>query len=270
MKIPQEIPVETPYLRGVPTPTAGPLWAGFGLSMAFAGLVTNWMVSVIGAIAFIAGLIAWARQCFPEEALEALPAGSEIPLPPPALEHRPATARVMLPVEMHRYRSGFVGGLAGGVAMAIAAVLWGLLREGSVWLPINLLAGIFVPSVDAEDVALLKSFQPGIFAIALAIHGVSCMFVGLLYAVCLPMMPSRPLLMGGLLSPILWTGVLYATIGIVNPVLERFISWPWFFGSQVAFGLVCAIVVSRSKKIRTMAGLSMEQRMGVERNEGGV
>jgi hypothetical protein len=152
--------------------------------------------------------------------------------------------------------------------LAIAAVAWGLLREGSVWLPINLLAGVFVPSVDAENVAMLKSFQPGIFAVACGIHLVTCTFVGLLYAVCLPMMPSRPLLFGGVISPVLWTGMLYATIGIVNPALEKFVSWPWFFASQAAFGFVCGIVVSRSKKISTMTGLTIAERLGVERSEG--
>jgi hypothetical protein len=156
---------QTPYMRGIPEPTSGPLWAGFGLTLMFAGLVTNWTVSVVGLIACIAGFIAWARGCFPEEALEELEKGSDIITPAPALATKPATERVMLPVQMHRYRSGVWGGLAGGVAMAIAAVAWGLLREGSVWLPINLLAGVFVPSVDAENVAMLKSFQPGIFAV---------------------------------------------------------------------------------------------------------
>ena len=259
---------QTPYMRGIPVPTSGPLWAGFGLTLMFAGLVTNWTVSVVGLIACIAGFIAWARGCFPEEALEELEKGSDIITPAPALATKPATERVMLPVQMHRYRSGVWGGLAGGVAMAIAAVAWGLLREGSVWLPINLLAGVFVPSVNAEDVAMLKSFQPGIFAVACGIHLVACTFVGLLYAVCLPMMPSRPLLFGGVISPVLWTGMLYATIGIVNPALEKFVSWPWFFASQAAFGFVCGIVVSRSKKINTMTGLTIAERLGVERSEG--
>jgi hypothetical protein len=39
--------------------------------------------------------------------------------------------------------------------------------------------------------------------------------------------------------------------------------------SQVAFGLVCGVVVSRSRRIRTMASWSVAERMGVERSEGG-
>ena len=116
---------------------------------------------------------------------------------------------------------------------------------------------------------MLKTFQGGIFAVACGIHLVASVFIGLLYTVTLPMMPRRPLLMGGVLGPVLWTGILYATIGIVNPALERFISWPWFFVSQVAFGLVCGVVVSRSRRIRTMANWSVAERLGLERSEGG-
>ncbi|MFM7807400.1 MAG: hypothetical protein ACKPEA_05650 [Planctomycetota bacterium] len=257
--------VETPYLRGIPEPTSGPLWAGFGVTMVFAGLVTHWTVSLLGAVCAVAGFIAWAKSCFPEESLEALAKGSEVVEPAPALERKAPAHRVMLPESIHPYRSGVWGGLAGGIGMAVVAVAWGVLREGSVWLPINLLAGVFVPSVDAADTAALKAFQPGLFAIATGIHLVACVFIGLLYAVSLPMMPRRPLLLGGVLGPVLWTGMLYATIGIVNPALERYVSWPWFFVSQAAFGVVCGRVVSRSKRIPTMAGWSVAERMAVER-----
>jgi hypothetical protein len=262
-------PVETPYLRGIPEPTSGPLWAGFGVTMVFAGLVTHWTVSLLGAVCAAAGFVVWAKSCFPQEALEALPKGSEIVEPAPALAAKAPAHRVLMPEAIHPYRSGVWGGLAGGVGMAAVAVAWGVLREGSLWLPINLLAGVFVPSVDAADTAALKAFQPGLFAIATLIHLVACVFIGLLYAVSLPMMPRRPLLLGGVLGPVLWTGLLYATIGIVNPALERFVSWPWFFVSQAAFGVVCGRVVSRSKRIPTMASWSVSERMGVEHGEGG-
>lgn len=260
---------ETPYLRGIPLPTSGPLWAGFGVTMVFAGLVTHWMVSLVGLISAAAGFIAWSLSCFPEESLEELPKGSEAVEPAPQLTRKAHAERVLLPAEMHPYGSGVRGGLIGGVAMAIVAMAWGVLREGSLWLPINLLAGVFLPSVNAEDAQMLKTFQGGVFAVACGIHLVASVFIGLLYTVTLPMMPRRPLLMGGVLGPVLWTGILYATIGIVNPALERFISWPWFFVSQVAFGLVCGLVVARSRRIRTMATWSVAERLGLERSEGG-
>ena len=268
MSDPRDEPTPVPYLRGVPEPTSGPLWAGFGMTMVFAGLVTHWTVSVVGAVAAFAGFVAWARTCFPLERLEPLPAGSDLPSPAPVLQPRSHRERVMLPAAMHPYRAGVRGGLVGGVAMAAVAVAWGLLKHGSVWLPINLLAGVFIPSIGQQSLEALSAFQPAVFAIACGIHLAACVFVGLLYTVSLPMMPRRPLLMGGVLGPVLWTGMLYASIGIVNPALERFVSWPWFFASQVAFGLVCGLVVSRGRRIDTMTGLPIEERMGVERGGG--
>ena len=149
---------ETPYLRGIPLPTSGPLWAGFGVTMLFAGLVTHWMVSLVGLISAAAGFIAWGLACFPEESLEELPKGSEAVEAAPQLTRKAHAERVLLPAEMHPYGSGIRGGLIGGVAMAIVAMAWGVLREGSLWLPINLLAGVFLPSVNAEDAQHTRSF----------------------------------------------------------------------------------------------------------------
>ena len=114
---------ETPYLRGIPLPTSGPLWAGFGVTMLFAGLVTHWMVSLVGLISATAGFIAWSLSCFPEESLEELPKGSEAVESAPQLARKAHAERVLLPAEMHPYGSGVRGGLIGGVAMAIVAIL---------------------------------------------------------------------------------------------------------------------------------------------------
>ena len=38
-------------------------------------------------------------------------------------------------------------------------------------------------------------------------------------------------------------------MGIVNPLLQERVNWPWFIASQFVFGLVAAIVVDRSEKI---------------------
>ena len=38
-------------------------------------------------------------------------------------------------------------------------------------------------------------------------------------------------------------------MGMVNPVLQERVDWPWFIVSQFVFGMVAAIVVGRSEKI---------------------
>src|SRR4029453_16972578 len=87
----------------------------------------------------------------------------------------------------------------------------------------------------------LYAFHASGVAMALLIHGVVSTLVGLLYGAMLPMFARRPILLGGLIAPILWSGLLYSFLGLVNPLLESRIDWPWFMASQAAFGIVAGV-----------------------------
>ena len=65
------------------------------------------------------------------------------------------------------------------------------------------------------------------------------------------MVPRRPILFGGIVVPVLWTGLIWASLRIVNPILNARIDWPWFVASQLAFGIAAGLVVSRREKIAT-------------------
>ncbi len=80
----------------------------------------------------------------------------------------------------------------------------------------------------------------------------------------LPMLPRRPILLGGLIAPLLWTGLIHSILGIVDPVLNQRIDWTWFVASQVAFGIVAGIVVSRQERISTWQRLPLAFRSGIE------
>jgi hypothetical protein len=86
---------------------------------------------------------------------------------------------------------------------------------------------------------------------AVPIHLITSLLVGLLYGAMLPMLPRRPILLGGFIAPLLWSGLIHGILGIVNPVLNQRIHWVWFVITQMGFGIVAGIVVSRSEKIRT-------------------
>lgn len=150
-----------------------------------------------------------------------------------------------------RELAGVLGGLVGGFAMAIPAVLWSSATGHGPWYPINLVAGFISPGVGNLDVAALEAFQPRFFLVASAVHAVLCMTFGILFALLsarLPPIPS-PVAWGGLVLPMLWTGVAYGLMGVVNPVLQDRVDWPWFIVSQFVFGVVAALVVLRSEKI---------------------
>jgi hypothetical protein len=75
--------------------------------------------------------------------------------------------------------------------------------------------------------------------------------VGLLYGAMLPMFPRWPILTAGFVAPFLWTGLLHSALGVISPILNDRIDWPWFIASQIAFGLVCGFVVNLQVKVRT-------------------
>jgi hypothetical protein len=96
------------------------------------------------------------------------------------------------------------------------------------------------------------------------LHGLVSTLVGLLYGAMLPMFPRRPILLGGLIAPVLWSGLLYSILGLLNPVLESHINWFWFMASQIGFGVVAGLVVMRQSRVPTRENLPFAVRAGIE------
>jgi hypothetical protein len=254
----------------MPAPTAWPIALAFGLTLVFAGMVTSEAVSVLGAIVAIAGAVGWFRDVLPSEAHEKVPAvREEIYIATTRREvvrmpAAPELQRAFLPLEIYPISAGVKGGLAGSIAMAIVAMVFGLLSQHSVWYPINLLAAGFLPASMTDTTAKIAAFNLSVFLIAIPIHLITSLLVGLLYGAMLPMLPRQPILLGGFIAPLLWTGLIHSILGIVNPVLNQRIDWVWFVASQVAFGIVAGIVVSYQERIRTWQRLPLAFRSGME------
>src|SRR6266566_2449991 len=254
----------------VPALTAWPLVLAFGFTLMFAGLVTSMSVSVLGVVLAVAGCVGWFREVLPHEHEETMRVVFE--------EHRittdrrvvervpvaPDLARAWLPLETYPVSAGMKGGLAGGAAMAVLACAYGVLKAGSIWYPINLLAA----TVYAESLKLgptqLNSFHADSFAIAIVLHGLGSIFVGLLYGAMLPMFARRPIVLGGLIAPVLWSGLLYSIMQLLNPLLASRINWLWFMASQIAFGVIAGVVVVRQERVSTRENLPFAVRAGIE------
>jgi hypothetical protein len=110
----------------------------------------------------------------------------------------------------------------------------------------------------------LNSFHPWIFFIAVILHITGSTLVGLLYGAMLPMFARRPILLGGLIGPVLWSGLLHSTMNLLNPLLGSHIRWSWFIASQVAFGVVAGLVVVRQSRVRTRENMPFAVRAGIE------
>jgi flagellar biosynthesis protein FliR len=78
------------------------------------------------------------------------------------------------------------------------------------------------------------------------------------------MLPRRPVVVGGIIAPVLWSGLLYPILGLLNPLLATHIDWFWFVASQVAFGIVAGLVVVRQSSIPTRENVAFALRAGIE------
>jgi hypothetical protein len=257
----------------LPAPTAWPFIAGLGVTLMAGGLVTHAVASAVGVLLAMTGAVGWWKDVFPQQRLEYVPSRplSERARPvvasPSTVEYLrlgEAGHRVRVPVEVQPYSAGLKGGIIGGIAMAVVALIYGLVTQDSLWYPINLLAGVAIPGMEHLRVEQLRAFSLSALSIAVLAHGVISLLTGLLYAVLLPMLPRRHMLWGGLIAPLLWTGLIWAVLGVVNPALNARIDWAWFIASQIAFGLTAGFVVARAHPIATMQTWPLAARAGVE------
>jgi hypothetical protein len=253
----------------LPAPTAWPLVLALGLMFAFAGLVTNVGISILGAVLIVAGCLGWFGQVWPHAQHVAVPvkvqryAYTTIRTKVSRIEVD-ESHRARLPVHTPSVMAGVKGGIAGGAAMIVPALLYGLIAYHSIWYAVNLLGGAGVAGWTNPTLAEILHFRLSALITATIIHAVGCLLIGLLYGAMLPMLPKHPMILGGIIAPILWTGVLHSSLPLINPYLASKIDWRWFVVSQVTFGLVAGYVVAQQVHIRTEQFLPFAARIGLE------
>jgi len=253
----------------LPRPTAWPIILAFGFTMLCAGLVTTLYVSLFGAVFMAAACIGWFRQVLPHEQHEMVPVVEE---PVVISSAHPLVERIRLspehrahfPIETYPVTAGLKGGIAGGIAMIVPALIYGLIVQHSIWYPINLLGGAGVAHWSNPTTAEIAAFHWQGLLVASIIQVITCCLVGLLYGAMLPMLPRHPVVLGGIIAPVLWTGILHSFMGFINPALDARIAWGWFVVSQVTFGVVAGIVVKRHSRIPTSGNMPLAARLGIE------
>jgi hypothetical protein len=244
----------------LPAATVWPLVLALGITLLALGLVTNPAFCAVGGVIFLAGLGGWIGQLLPGRGH----------VHEPIDEHRPSSVvgtvgtvehlrpgapgfRFQLPLKVRPISAGVRGGIVGGLVMPIPALLYGLISGHGIWFPINLLSAMVIPTLEELDVAQLEKFRLSALVVGIVIHAVFSIGFGLLYGVVLPTLPDigglGPIYWGGILMPVLWTGLCYGLMGIVNPALEEHVDWRWFLASQFAYGIAMAIVVFRTEQI---------------------
>ena len=253
----------------LPAPTAWPMVLAGGVTLLGAGYLMHPMLAIVGVAAVLLGCVGWFRDVLPVEREEVVPVLEQPPVAPsprgvPALRVGTDAHRMRLPLEVYPYSVGLKAGLAGGAAMAIVGCMFGLLTHGSIWYPVNLLAAAGSAALTRADTAELVRFSARGLILASVAHLSLSILVGILYAAILPIFSRRPHLTAWVVIPILMSGITWALLRVVNPLLDQRIEWIWFIASQVAFGVLAGWVVSRTEPIATAQTLPLAMRAGLE------
>ena len=93
--------------------------------------------------------------------------------------------------------AGLIGGIVGGVSMAVPALLWSLATGHGIWYPINLLSAIAIPHAGEPSLIELQQFHSDWFIAAVVAHAVLSLVFGLAFAIVLPGLPAIP-------APLAW------------------------------------------------------------------
>jgi len=228
-----------------------------GIAMAASGLVTHVAFSVAGGLIAVLGLSRWVRDLLPgygvvyeswvpvaQRAQPVQAASSDVE----ALRMGMPGHRMRVPETVHPYSAGLKGGAVGGALMAVTALAYGVLSGRGLWYPVNLLAAIVLPGSEQMTIQELQQFNGLALVAGIVVHCVTATIVGLLFGIVLPTLPRWPLLWAGLVAPLMWTGFVSGFMGVLNPVLNQHVDWPWFIVSQFVYGVSVGVVVTRSEK----------------------
>jgi hypothetical protein len=240
----------------LPVPTAWPVVLALGITLTIAGMVTHWVISLLGVVLVLRSAVGWFLEVLPHEHhASVLVHADKIVISTTRTRHEQLPVdplhRKLLPVETFKIAAGIRGGIAGGIAMIVPATVYSLVNYHSLWYAANLLAAGGFVNWAGESNAFLSQFHLMGLLAAIGIHALTSVLVGLLYGAMLPMFPRKPILTAGFIAPFLWTGILYSALGVISPILDARIDWLWFVVSQIAFGLVCGFVVNLQVKVRT-------------------
>ena len=254
----------------LPRPTAWPFLMALGLTLLIGSLVMNAAIGALGLLLTVISAAGWFNNVLPQEKVEELEVSGDVVAVTPESGIRvrrievDETHRAQLPLRTFSVMSGIKGGFAGGLAMIVPAELYGLVRYHSIWYVVNLLGGAGVGSWLNVTNDQLRHFRLSAFITAGIIQLATTLLVGMLYGALLPVWPKRPVLLGGIVAPVLWTGLLHSILGIVNPYFAARIDWPSFIVAQIVYGLVAGFTVTRLGDIHHLYQAPLAVRLGVE------
>jgi len=177
---------------------------------------------------------------------------TEVSNPTPPIEH---PREVVWPEWVYPYPAGAVGGLLGGVAVAVIGIGYGLyagLVSGNIansWLPVNVVAAVVLREMQVWTPEQLSQFHLLALVVGTLIHLVMSVGLGEMFSFILPALPGRPLYWGPVIGPLLWIGAFIGALPIINPVMAQNVEIISFSLANVVYGLILGWWIDRTPMI---------------------
>ncbi len=153
------------------------------------------------------------------------------------------------PTYVYPYTAGMIGGLVGGAAMSIPALIYGFVSGYGAWYPVNLIAATVLPHMQVMTPQEFAMFDPLYLVVGLAIHLTVAATLGLIFALLLPTLPGRPELWALILGPLLWFGATIIVLPNINPAMSRLLDWYSFALANFVYGLTMGLWVAHTPKV---------------------
>jgi cytochrome c oxidase subunit I len=261
-------PSEDESVLRIPASTASPVILAIGIALLFSGLVTSLYLSIVGCLIFVYGAVAWTRDVLPQEKEELVLATPSAAISTKRKEVASVHEitghfhRARLPLEIHPVTAGARAGIAGAAALAVVSMIWSAVTRHGVWYGMNVTVANFFP--ERITTAQLMLFHWDALVAGIAVLVVGSVFVGLLYAALLPMVPRRPVALAAIAMPLIGWALANSILATVNPIFRDRIDWPWFIVSLAIFGIIAGAVVSRAERISVWQHAPLAERLGME------
>jgi len=155
-------------------------------------------------------------------------------------------------VSAHVYslEDGAVGGVIGGAAMVVVAMLYGIFSGNGIWFPVNLIAATVIRQWQGAPAETFMQFDPAGLVFGAAIHIIMSIAIAMLFTLLLPTLPGHPLIWAFVVGPVLWYGALFGVLPLVNPVMARFVDARSFLIAHLFYSLIVGVWLERARPLK--------------------
>jgi hypothetical protein len=143
-----------------------------------------------------------------------------------------------------------MGGLIGGIGVALVGAGYGLISGVGIWLPVNLVAAAVLRQLQFQSLSEISSFNPLALGTGLILHAGTSIALGAMFSFLLPALPGRPLFWGPVIGPLLWVGASVAALPVINPVMSANLEIVSFAIANVLYGLLLGWWIDRTPMVR--------------------